>query len=422
MSGFELIGSGIVVSCLLVILHRKIRPTLVSPVYALVFVYLGVFILGALFYDPQYGAPGMDATKEEIIKAISQIFCIVSAFIAGALLFATFSRRGEELQHPVNLAAVRLSRLHTISGIVLSIACVGLTVIGTGPRNLWYRQEYLIQENQIAQISGGGLFLPSALALGVITGQQASRVRFLALAIFAVIEALAAALSTRNFALLPIIFCGGCLLAQPRNLKFRAALAIILLLTPFFMMVPLATRSMTEQGFSTFPQILEIASQIDLRDQLQVVLNNVLFSVPLTIQSAMPIAENAGNYVLVNIDPTPGVWSGWYAKELRINDFMPFNAIGDLLRAGTWVAILYYAIVGAYFARIDARLKSAGRIGPGLLLLVAMSFGFIVFSLQYSLRTATRLVYYAIAIELIWRMGSIVTTTHGPRLLTAASK
>jgi len=396
--------------------YRKVRPSLVSPVYALVFIYLGVFVLGAIFYDPEYGA--LDVSKRQIIEVMSQIFWIVSAFITGALLFATLSKRREELRRPIKVAAVRSSRLQTVSGIIISIACVVLTVIGTGPGNLWYRQEYLVHENQILQISGGSLFLPSAFALGVITGQQGRGVRFLALTIFGVIEALSVALSTRGLALLPIIFCVGCLFAQPKNRKFRAALGITLLVTPFLMMVPLATRSMTEQGFSTFPQISDIASQIDLGDQLHVVLNNVLFAVPLTIQSAMPITENASRYILVNIDPTPGVWSGWYAKEQRINEFIPFNTIGDLLRAGTWVAILYYAIVGVYFARIDARIKSTGRIGPGILLLVAMSFGFIIFSLQYSLRAATRLVYYAIAIELVWWMASMVTPGVKSRLST----
>jgi hypothetical protein len=413
---FELFSSGIVVSGLLAVLYRKVRPSLVSPVYALVFIYLGVFVLGAIFYDPEYGA--LDVSKRQIIEVMSQIFWIVSAFITGALLFATLSKRREELRRPIKVAAVRSSRLQTVSGIIISIACVVLTVIGTGPGNLWYRQEYLVHENQILQISGGSLFLPSAFALGVITGQQARGVRFLALTIFGVIEALSVALSTRGLALLPIIFGVGCLFAQPKNRKFRAALGITLLVTPFLIMVPLATRSMTEQGFSTFPQILDIGSQIDLGDQLHVVLNNVLFAVPLTIQSAMPIAENAGKYVLVNIDPTPGVWSGWYNKELRINEFIPFNAIGDLLRAGTWIAILYYSVVGVYFAGIDARIRSIDRIGPGLLLLIAMTFGFIVFSLQYSLRTATRLIYYAIAIEFFLWIASIVTTRYGPRLST----
>jgi hypothetical protein len=414
----ELSCSGIVTSILLVILSRRVRPTLVSPVYVLILVYLGVFILGALFYDPQYASPDMDVSNQEIVRIISKIFWIVSAFISGALLFATVSQDRKQLQRPINISAVDLSQSQAMSGIVLSIACVGLTVIGTGATNLWYRQEYLVHENQVLQILGGGLFLPSVFALGVIMGQRSSVLRFLAVAIFGVIEILSAALSTRSFALLPIIFCVGCLLAQPKNRKFRAALAIILLLTPLLMMVPLATRSMTEQGFSTFPQILEIASQIDLRDQLQAVLNNVLFSVPLTIHSAMPIAENAFDYVLVNIDPTPGVWSGWYNKELRINEFIPFSAIGDLLRAGTWIAILYYSVVGVYFARIDARIRSVGRIGPGSLLLIAMTFGFIVFSLQYSLRTATRLIYYAIAIEFFLWIASIVTTRYGPRLST----
>jgi hypothetical protein len=275
----------------------------------------------------------------------------------------------------------------------------------------------MVQANQVAQIAGGGLFLPSAFALGVIAGQQGSRARFLALAIFGVLEAITAALSTRNFALLPIVFCLGCLLAQPRNAKLRAALAITLLVTPFAMMVPLATRGMTEQGFSTFPQIFDVVSQINIGDKLLEVLDNVLVSVPLTIQSAMPFAENAKDYVLLNIDPTPGVWSGWYARELRFNVYMPFNAIGDLLRAGTWVAVLYYAVVGVYFARIDARLKSAARIGPGLLLLIALAFGFIIFSLQYSLRTATKLIYYMMFIELVWRAGLMV----GPKVRSRLS-
>jgi hypothetical protein len=402
MLELELIGSGIVTSILLIILFRKVRPTLVSPVYALVFVYLGVFILGALFYDPQYGAPGMDASTQEIIRVMSQIFWIVSAFIVGVLLFGAFSKRRLQLRRPINsISAVRLSSLQTASALVISFGCILMTVIGVGARNIWYRQVYLVEENQIARILGSVLFLPCALTLGLVVGQLASRARVLiALALFGAIEALIFALSTRNFALLPIVFCLGCLLAQPRNAKFKAAMIIALLLTPFFMIVPLATRALPEQGLSTFPKIFQVLAASNLGDQFPLIVNNVLVTVPITIETSESSTSNALHYLLVGLDPRPGIWTSWYHDDPLINDFTPYNAIGDLLRAGTWVAILYYVFVGVYFASVEARLRSGGGISPGQLLSIGLSIGFIIFSLQYPLRSATRMIYYMILIDL----------------------
>jgi hypothetical protein len=419
----ELLGSGIVTCILLIILVRKVRPALVSPVYGLVFVYLGVFILGALFYDPGYGTPGMYMSEEEAIKVLSQIFWIVSAFMAGVALFATVSKRRAQLRRPINsISAIRLSRLQTLGALVVGIGCIVLTVIGVGAGNLWYRREYLVQENQTARILGAALVLPCGLALGLVAGQERSRARLPAFAILGVFVALMAALSTRAFALLPVLFCLGCLLAQPKNAKVRAALVITLLLTPFSMIVPLATRAMPEQGFSTLPKVFEVLTLNNLGDQFLQVLNNVLVTVPITIDTAQAFVSDAAHYLLVGLDPRPGIWAGWYDEVPYINAFTPYNAIGDLLRAGIWIAMLYYMFVGMYFARAEARLRSASRVGPGQLLTIGITFGFIVLSIQYPLRSATRLIYYMIVIDVFGQVAFRLAPKVQSRLTEVWSK
>src|SRR5260370_35228644 len=83
--------------------------------------------------------PGMYMSEEETIRVMSQIFWVVSAFMTGAVLFATISKRRAQLRRPINIGAVRVSQLQTACGIVISIASIGMAVIATGVRYLLRR-------------------------------------------------------------------------------------------------------------------------------------------------------------------------------------------------------------------------------------------------------------------------------------------
>jgi len=421
---WELVISGIVLGLLLTALWTRVPPTLVSPVYGLVGLYLFTFVGGFFGYDPQFSpAWFLSPSKAEINTIVTEILCIISAFVCGALLVIGFSRRRHALARPFNrMEGLRLSPLQIRIGFWAAGACIALTVVGYGPATLWYSEQYLKQEDMLANIVASMLSLASALVLGSTAARGSAGQKRLAFLFEGIILVLMAAISTRRLALLPVLFCVGGLVAQPASRRWRAGLLAALILTPFVMMIPLAMREMDAIGIATLARVPALVGQLDVRWQLQTSANNLFMSLPITIESAKKSAVDPMAYVLTGINPLPGRWTDWYQNQIRINIYMPFNAVGDLLRAGVWVALLYYAVIGGCFARIELRLRAEGRLGPVLLMLLGLCFAFIVFSLQYPLRSASRMIYYMFALEFVALLLSRVRSAAGSQRTTTSEK
>jgi hypothetical protein len=394
--------SGAALAILLGALYIRVRPTLVSPIYGFVGLYLFTFIGGWIGYDPQFSpAWFLSPSKAEISAIVTEVLWMVSAFVCGALLVAGFSRRRQSLRRSIeSMDGLRLSSLQIKVGFAAAITCVALTFVAYGPATLWYSEQYLKQEDMLANNISSVLSLASALVLGCTAARGTAKQRKLAILLQSIILVLMAAIATRRLALLPLLFCVGGLAAQPGSRRWRAVFLVTLLLTPFVMMIPLTMRGMDAIGIATLARIPSLVAGLDVRWQLQTSVNNIFMSLPITIESAKKNSGDSVAYVLTGINPMPGRWTDWYQNQMRINIYMPFNAVGDLLRAGFGIAFAYFAVVGACFARIELRLRVAGRLGPKPLVMLGLCFAFIVFSLQYPLRSATRMIYYMFALEL----------------------
>jgi hypothetical protein len=138
------------------------------------------------------------------------------------------------------------------------------------------------------------------------------------------------------------------------------------------------------------------------------VVNNIFMSPAIAAVSIRSYVGNSFDYVLLGVNPIPGFLTKWESQRYMINNFTPFSAVGDLLRAGTWVGMCYFAIIGLYFAHIDRRLTSVSKPSVSLFALMALSFIFIILTLQYPLRSSTRMIYYMLSIEaLTWSVNSL---------------
>ena len=398
----ELIAGGFAVIVLIGLLRKRVSQRFVSPVYALVYVYLAVFVAGPFLYDPSYGGSGvrLSFATEKLLGTTGRVLWIVSAFMAGVLTASCFTRQSTALRRPKTaFKGVRVSRAEALAIILLGVAAAVTYVIGVGPQNMWLRHEYLLHDNRVLTFLGEMFSKGAGIALGVAAAQRVmTGCRSSAFVVFCVLMVLMAAKGTRGFALLPFLFSLGMTIAAPSNRRVRAALVLSLVAGPFLTLVPLAEREMPEQGLATLHRLPDQIGELDWRTEIPTLVNNVFISVPITHCSAQPLANNPDDYVRMALDPTPGMWTDWYVDQLRINVATPFNAIGDLLRAGLATAALYYFVLGLYFCRIELRLRSAEPT-PGVLVLVAIAFAFTIMSLQYPLRSVTRLVYYMLVID-----------------------
>lgn len=99
------------------------------------------------------------------------------------------------------------------------------------------------------------------------------------------------------------------------------------------------------------------------------------------------------------LNPLPGRMTNWYvlSDRMRSNIYAPFTAIGELAKYKGFF-IIYYFLIGYYFAKVDFFIKSSFQnkkyFLPILhLLLLSM---FVIFSFEYNLRSANRYIYYSL--------------------------
>lgn len=132
-------------------------------------------------------------------------------------------------------------------------------------------------------------------------------------------------------------------------------------------------------------------------------LNNVYYSFVFGFYATADTIKEYGFYswdiLWTCLNPLPGRMTNWYliAGRMRSNIYAPFTAIGELAKYKAFF-IIYYFLIGYYFAKVDLFIKSSFQnkkyFLPILhLLLLSM---FVIFSFEYNLRSANRYIYYSI--------------------------
>jgi hypothetical protein len=109
--------------------------------------------------------------------------------------------------------------------------------------------------------------------------------------------------------------------------------------------------------------------------------------------------------LITTLNPLPGRITNWYviAKKLRINEIAPYTAIGELAKY-PFFSVLYYSLLGYYFAAVDYFIKQQvlqkKYLWAVLQFLVLVLY--IVHSFEYNLRSSHRFIYYSMALYVIY--------------------
>jgi catechol-2,3-dioxygenase len=125
----------------------------------------------------------------------------------------------------------------------------------------------------------------------------------------------------------------------------------------------------------------------------------------------------------VSLNPLPGEATSFYERvdELQVNAVTPYSTLGELRNYGAVPFGAYFLAAGAYFAHLQAfsrRLPQAWQ-AAFTVALAGLAVMFATTSLQYTLRTTTRLLYYAVVAELAVRL-ILVLRSPAPRARLAA--
>ena len=103
-----------------------------------------------------------------------------------------------------------------------------------------------------------------------------------------------------------------------------------------------------------------------------------------------------------SVRPLPGSVAGWHAIEPshRLDAFSPYSTIGELGNYGLPILAVYFSVAGALLALLDSRARELIAGGQQLhgLALTALGLLFPVLSLQYQLRTDTRVLYFGLVL------------------------
>lgn len=135
------------------------------------------------------------------------------------------------------------------------------------------------------------------------------------------------------------------------------------------------------------------------------ILKNTFFNIYYTLifgvfATFKTLVKNPLNYdyLLTSLNPLPGFLTDWYIiyKKLRINPYAPFTGIGEIFTYPN-IAFFFYFFLGGFFShseKIIQKLFINKKIIIGFILFLLTS-AFIPYSFEYNLRSCVRFVYYA---------------------------
>jgi hypothetical protein len=411
-SPFGWVGAALATTLLmpfLVLLRRRLGPILLSPVLIVTLAYVGLALAGAMFYDDvsdaSTGAANVVRLEPPVNLATYWLFLAATvALMAGAFAYIAARRRHQ----PPRADALR-SQFHRQTSartrrwlLVAASVPLALTLVDYPPTVLLSRPTYLAPRGLAAGL-GPNLAVGSVLVLSYLASVDPRR-RSMSVGLITVYSAVFFALGSRRLSLVPVLALIG---AWPFLRRQRAAiLATIALVAALWLgQLPFFLRAQENHGLVPYAQAMPtyVAANVGIDS----VLRGVLVSYPNTGGTAFVEPKLPSADLWISVDPRPGGLSGWYnvSRRHRFNAFAPYAGLGELRNHSVRAVLVYYFLIGIVLAHLDRRIsvllrRQAPVVAFALLGLVGL---FVLNSVQYNLRSSTRLMYYALAIDIAMR-------------------
>ncbi len=291
--------------------------------------------------------------------------------------------------------------------LIASALPAAMLVASTGAR-LLNRQTYLFPRDHLLVVHslGSALALPAAAISGALLfSLKTLKHKLYATLLLLLYSVIFFSLGTRALASMPILLLLGSSFAHDRprpRLLLKGACAGFASL--FLLQIPLTVRALPRHGLVPYTSFLWHHPQRFASPSLAFLSQNILFSYPLTGFVGFRVPALPINTLIVSVNPMPGGAASWYtiADTLRVNRYTPYNALGELTNHGWVFLIAYFTMAGILLAHFDALyLHFKGRVRVIVrIVALAISLFFVLTSLQYNLRTGTRLLYYGLILDI----------------------
>lgn len=401
----------IVVFVLIGVLYWKRKIFLLSPVDVFVLFFIGVLISTVLYHNfyPRYEKFNFFQFdfigKNKFNKTFFVYLKMILLFLTGVFIYSVVNKPYFLLvQKRIKIIDTQRIQLDTnqISIIILAIAtmCVLLVYIDYGAL-LFYRAEYIPKENSVFKIIYQNLLIVICLLAGTVYRKN----KWLALVAFFVAIIVGIGVGSRSATIYLVAF----------GLSYSVFLNSSKARTFYFFFIPFVfiffgyniSLRLEANGHGLIPylKVTFEKPEILFKYTIMNIYYTFIFGFYATSET-IHLYKNAsiGN-LITTLNPLPGRMTNWYiiASKLRINEIAPYTAIGELAKY-PFFSILYYSLLGYYFAVVDHFIKHQVLQKKYLwavlqfLLLVL----YIVHSFEYNLRSSHRFIYYSMALYVFY--------------------
>jgi hypothetical protein len=402
----------------LILLRPVLRVGIMSPTVIVVSLLALIGFTGYLLADRLGGLEGGGiqlTLSQELKSQTAYVFAITASLIlVGASTILSISRSKTKAR----LTSFAVSQRSAPWLLIASVLPM-LLVLGSLGSEFMQRDRYLAGEGGSNFFGlGQQLGIASIVVAGNVAGSRRGFTRFAAVLLAIAFGILFLGLGSRRLALMPIAFALGLVFARPdkaiRPLVVAGAAAAILLPLPLYL------RGLTTHGLIPYAQSISGYRLADVNWAETV--NNVLIAFPIAGASATALDQLPLSNLLISVNPLPGSLAGWYdiSRTMNLNPWTPYSAVGETANYGLPWSALVWLVVGAVLGWLELRMAHFERNGVPIfsIAIVGLSALFAIQMIQYSLRSSTRMLVYAVAISVaasVW-----VSLRSKNNLMTAA--
>jgi hypothetical protein len=386
-------------------LHRAAAAFTPSMIPVILINTMAVF--GFLFYDRIARVASVSAqlpsSDHLYMSALSVIFGFTGALTLGALGVLRLSKR-----LPGRLILRGSLTMRPAVVVVLGFAPLVALILGEGSA-LIDSPGYLLGTGPVEARIVGSTLAPVgilALAYAVQRGGAAGKLAWVGLVLWALALFSTA---TRSLALVPGLLLIGHMYAPSEKrrvgvLKF----VVVALATILLAQLPLTLRSNPGGvGFIPFAERLAADPGALFALSPESIFGNLLFGIPLT-GFVTETGTGLAHQFWTSVTPLPSGFTDWAQvyPALRVNEYTPYNGLGELGAQGWFYLIGYGFVVGIVLSsthREIAEMSETSRLLAAVLVL-ALTCLFSVDMLQYNLRSSTRIMWYLVVLMAVLDM------------------
>lgn len=385
---------------LLLFFRRRLQMVLLSPVTIAVVVMAGTGLFGYALAPHLAGLEGggIELTMpSEMRTATAYVFAATAGLIAiGGLCGLGLTRHRR--------TPVRRSKLSSMTAVVLiGIAMFPmLAVVVSLGSSLYTRETYLAGEGGSNLFGLGQQLAIAAVAfLGYIVAMRGGVMRVLGIVAASGYLLLFIGLGSRRMALIPVCFAIGYALAGRRHVWFAIVGSVIL--TAAILPIPLYLRGGQIHGLLPYLDALSGFSYASV--DWDVTLNNLLIAFPIAGFTAFGVAPIPIENLWIGLNPLPGELVGWYdiSDSMNLNRWTPYSMVGEVANYGFIALVITWFAVGLVLAALEVRAAKYAEKGYPLfaIAVVGLTALFTIQALQYTIRSSTRMLVYAVIVVLV---------------------